>query len=353
MKIVFVCDTLGPGGAERVISSLSNEFSQRGHDVTIIMLSSLADTPFYPLETKIQLAYLHDKNIKRMSPFSKLKLLRINIIKEQPDIVISFLSYVCIYTWLALRKTKIPFIVSERNDPNQRKFLKQLLLNLSFRKASGCVFQTYDALKWYGNKVSEKSLVIYNPVQLTYLPSDNFIRKKQILYVGRLSEQKNVLMLIQSFKLFLEDHDDYILKIIGSGPLKNKLLDEVNKKRLDKNVILCPNSKEWQRDEYNSSLFVLPSNFEGMPNVLAEALCLGMPAVSTNCTIGGPKELKRIFPNQLILSKVGDPISFADAMAKALSNASNNIGVPDKLSINTICNKWICFIENLVLNNNK
>ena len=54
MKILFVCDTMGSGGAERVISILSNSFSYRNHEVSILMLSSKASEPFYNLDKHIK-----------------------------------------------------------------------------------------------------------------------------------------------------------------------------------------------------------------------------------------------------------------------------------------------------------
>ena len=139
MRICFVCDTMESGGAERVIATLSNGFVTRGHDVTILMLSHEANSSFYSLDHRIKLLNLPEK---QKAFLKKAKNLKRAILANKPDIVISFLSYVCIYTWWALRRTKIPYVVSERNDPNQRGKIKQYLLNKSFNRASGCVFQT-------------------------------------------------------------------------------------------------------------------------------------------------------------------------------------------------------------------
>ena len=144
MKIIFVCDTMGSGGAERVISTLSNGFVNRGHNVGIVMLSREATKPFYELDKNIHVKFLKEEYEKKLNFFKKARILKNYIFKNKPDIVISFLSYVCIYTWWALRHSKIPYIVSERNDPNSRSKLKQLLLNKSFKKAAGCVFDVDD-----------------------------------------------------------------------------------------------------------------------------------------------------------------------------------------------------------------
>ncbi len=344
MKIMFICDTMGSGGAERVIATLSNGFVERGHDVSILMLSNEAKEPFYKLDNKIDLLYIENSKARF---FKKAKLIRRVVKNNKPDIVISFLSYVCIYTWWALRHTKIPYIVSERNDPNHRGRLKQYLLNKSFKKASGCVFQTEDAMKWYKKIAKSKSAIIHNPVSLDFVPNDNKKTKKQILYVGRLNEQKNCSMLIDAFDIFSKKNNDYTLKMYGNGHMLDSLLKQVKDTGLEKCVSILPSSKTWQKDEYDSSVFVLSSRFEGMPNVLAEALSLGIPSVSTDCTIGGPRELKKIFPDLLILSKDNDSNSFAEAMERAISLDRQKPNVPECLQTEFIVNKWLDFIKEI------
>ena len=345
MKIVFVCDTLGSGGAERVISTLTNEFIKLGHDVDVVMLSKEADKPFYELDKKVDLTYLLKDTKKDLGFSKKAKLLKKVIISKNPDVVISFLSYVCIYTWWALRKTKIPYVVSERNDPHSRGRIKQLLLNKSFKKACGCVFQTYDALEWYSKITGDKSIVIYNPVKLSYEPEGVARQKKQILYVGRFNEQKNLFMLIDAFKLFSEKHSDYILKMYGDGPLKEPISNYIKDNQLSDRIVLLESSKSWQKEEFDSALFVLPSKFEGMPNVLAEALCLGIPSISTDCPIGGPKELKKLFPNTLSLTADMSPETFAKNMEEGITLNNIQSKIPDELNTQFIAKKWLDFIN--------
>lgn len=347
MHIYFVCDTMGAGGAERVISTLANQFVDKGHRVSICMLSNEADGSFYPLNNSINLFKL--QNFKaEISFFKKAKLLRESILKSNPDIVISFLSYVCIYTWWALRKSKIPYIVSERNDPHRRSRIKQFLLNKSFKKAVGCVFQTEDAYLWYKKIISNRYEIIYNPVTLQFVPHKIDHRKNQVLYVGRLDEQKNVFMLIDAFEIFLKKHNDFVLKIYGDGPLEQQIHDYITNKKLRTNVELRHNSNKWQELEYDSKVFVLPSKFEGMPNALSEALCLGIPCVSTNCPIGGPKELKRVFPNTLILASNVSKEAINKAMEKALNIEVASSIVPSQLSSDKISEQWLVFIDKLI-----
>lgn len=342
MKILFICDTMGAGGAERVISILANSFSLGGHNVSILMIGNDANGSFYKLSDNIVVDCLSSE---KLGFSKKAKRIKKYVLDKQPSVVISFLSYVCIYVWWALRNTKIPYIVSERNDPNNRSRLKQFLLNKSFKHANGCVFQTEDALNWYKKIAKNKSIVIHNPVNLDYCPNSNVETKKQILYVGRLSEQKNCSMLINAFKIFEQNHPGYIFKMYGNGPLEVELRKQIADNILENKVFIVASSKTWQKDEYDSSMFVLGSKYEGMPNVLAEALCLGIPCVSTDCTIGGPKELKHIFPGRLILSKTDNAFDFAKAMEEVLSIKHYKTEIPTELQTEYIANAWITFIE--------
>ena len=336
---------MGSGGAERVIATLSNGFAECGNNVSVLMLSNESNGSFYSLSKGIELSSL---GLESGGFLKKAKAIRKYVLNKKPDIVISFLSYVCIYTWWALRHTKIPYIVSERNDPNQRGKLKQYLLNKSFRKASGCVFQTEDAQKWYSKKNILNSVIIHNPVNLDFVPEKIGNIKNQILYVGRLNEQKNCFMLLEAFKLFSVRHPEFSLKMYGDGPLRDELIKHTTCLELANKVHLLSSSKTWQKDDFDSAMFVLASRFEGMPNVLAEALSLGIPSVSTDCTIGGPKELKKYFPELLVLSETNGAESFALAMEKALKIERKMPEIPTILQKDTIVVEWLKLIENLV-----
>lgn len=336
------------GGAERVISSLANSFADFGHEVSIIMLAKRAKGSFYELSKSIELKALTNNLSKDPSFIKKTKLLKKEVLKSEPDVVISFLSYVCIYTWLALRFTKIPYFVSERNDPNSRGKVKQFLVNRAYKKAAGCVFQTADAKEWYKKIVKDKGTIIYNPVNISYSPKFHEDRIQQVLYVGRFSEQKNCKLLVDAFLKFHEFHEDFCLKMYGDGSKKDEILKQISEFGASEYVHLYGPSKTWQKDEYNSSIFVLPSRFEGMPNVLAEALCLGMPSVSTDCPIGGPKELKKIFPNLLTICEKQEADELAKSMEKALSIKQQNSNIPPELDRNYIAKQWIGFIEGTI-----
>lgn len=350
LNICFVLDSLGSGGAEKVVSTLSNKFCKDGHNVTILLCSSVTNESFYKIEDSINIISCLKSEKERKFKFKRINTLKQKILDINPDVVISFLPHVCIYTYFALKNTKIPLIVSERNDPNQYNFIYKLLLKRIFKKVDGCVFQTKEAMKCYGKKVINKSRIIYNPVLVdeSCFPLKNQNKTKVIISVGRLTEQKNFPLLINSFTEFRKSFPNYELRIYGEGPEKDNLSKLICNNKQENYIFLKGNSKTWHQDEINASLFVITSKFEGMPNALAEAMVLGIPCISSDCPIGGPKELQSLDSNltlftnnnqKELVSKMIDKIRFPS------NNLSNSLNL---LSIDSVSKIWINFIKNIV-----
>ena len=211
------------GGAEKVIATLSNEFSNAGHEVVIIMVSENTNSSFYNLDKKVKLiALCENQDHIRHNIFKKVQLLKINIENEHPDIVVSFLKHIIVYSYFALKHLNIPFVVSERNYPRSYPFYYRLVLKLIFKKANGCVFQTKDSEKWYGVS-KNKAIIIPNPINVLCKNEEHKSKEKVIFSVGRLVKQKNFKLLIKSFYIFSKEHPGFRLRIYGDGPLKARL----------------------------------------------------------------------------------------------------------------------------------
>ena len=103
MRICFCVDSMNAGGAERVAAILSNEFSKIGHQVYLIMVSSLQNKTFYELNNSVIVICLQEERVKKTNPIKRTQLLRGKLKQISPDVVISFLSHINIYTHLASR----------------------------------------------------------------------------------------------------------------------------------------------------------------------------------------------------------------------------------------------------------
>ena len=105
---------------------------------------------------------------------------------------------------------------------------------------------------------------------------------------------------------------------------------------------------------YDSSLFVLSSNFEGMPNALIEAMALGLPVISTDCPCGGPSFLISNKVNG-ILVKVGDKNEIVNAMRFMLNNkekaifmGENAFLLRERLSEQTVNKQWFDYFVSIL-----
>ena len=355
-RIMFICDSMKSGGAEKVISTLSNEMHKQGLRVAILGVADL-DEPksFYPLVDGVRYKTLANGSGKRINPFKRIYMLRKAVEDYEPDAVISFLPNANIYTHLALLFTGVPHIVSERNNPyiDPKGKLARVLKKISFKGADGAVFQTNDAMNFYPKKVQEKGTIIKNPIILSCdRPSDSPIRNKTILAVGRLTKQKNYYNLLDAFKSFNERKNGaYDLRIYGGGPLKEELYSYATKINIVNKVTFMGNDATWHAKEYNDAMYILSSNYEGMPNSLAEAMALGIPSISTDCPTGGSRELIEDGTNGFLVP-VNDPAALCSKMLEINEKTSDYFFLNTRSMVNdyspkATVTKWIEYINNL------
>ena len=355
MKILFLVPSMGYGGAERVISILTNELTRRGHNVGLFLA-----------KPSTQSVYKLDENILLYSP-SKLegaggimKSIRSFTKSFDPDVVVPFLPYQCIYTVFGLLGTKYPVVVCERNDPariqatNVSK-LHYVMRDLSFSMAKGAVFQTVGAQQYFSKSIQKKSTVILNPLDVSALPDIYFgERDKRIVCVGRLTKQKNQTLLIRAFSMIANEFADYKLELYGDGEDKEMLSSLARELNLDGRVVFCGNRKDVLERIKSASLFAFSSDYEGLPNALAEALAIGLPCVSTDCTPGGARMLIENGENGFIVP-VNQPKPLADAMKTLLSDkelsekfSKNAVMLREKASLDRVVDMWEKYLSDMV-----
>lgn len=354
-RVVFTCDTMGNGGAERVIATLANQMSDFGIEIKIVGVADTnAPTSFYRLNDTVDYLSLCSNN-KRINSFKRVIMLR-KLFKElNPDVVISFLPNANVYSWLSLIGTNIPHIVSERNNPYvdpQNKLLRFLKRN-AFYFANGCVFQTNGAKRFFNKKTQKNSIVIPNPISLSYYPNQ-FCDKKEntVLAVGRFFKQKNYRCLVDAFKQFNDSHfNRFTLKIYGDGPLKQEIMDYCKTIGISQYTNFAGSDNDWHSKEFKDAVYVLSSDYEGMPNSLAEAMALGIPSISTDCPCGGPRELIQDGINGFLVG-VNDSAALAKKMDEAIRQKSlvfytNTRNMLYDYSIENTSKKWVAYLKGL------
>lgn len=315
MRIVFFIGSMGRGGAERVISILSNEYAENGWDVDIVMM--LRDEVGYTLHPKIRTISFagqssnYIKNVPHWL-FNIRKYLR----KEKPDRVVSFAGRINALVLTASIGMKIPIIVSERNDPKHDGRGKAMLwyCNKIYHRATKIVFQNRYEQSCFEKSLESKSVVVPNPIQVsTTKCADN--KEFIIATAGRLSPQKNTAMLIDAMELVHKVHPEVKCKIFGDGELRKELQAHINNKKLSDTVTLEGNRKDIHEQLSKCSLFVLTSEFEGLSNALIEAMMIGLPCITTDYP--GADELITDGKNGKIVKR-GDSMALAEIITNVV-----------------------------------
>lgn len=356
-KIMFYINTLRRGGAERVLSNLANKFSENGYRV--IVVTSYADSNEYDLFDSVKRYKLTKKgkkdNILTRNVNRVLKL-RYLIIKENPDVVVSFMAEPNFRAVISTAFLKIPLVISVRNDPDKEyngKINKLLAINL-FKKVNGCVFQTEDAKKWFPQKIQNKSRIILNQVEEKFYNKKCLGPRCDIVSVGRLENQKNHKLLIKAFSMIESDFNDDKLKIYGDGRMLEELELYAESLGISNKVKFLGSVSNIQNEINKAKLFVLSSDYEGMPNALMEAMAMGIPCISTDCPSGGPRELFRGDGKYLVC--VNDAVGLAKKMRQFLANeklldeVSNEMRKnAEKFKPDIIFEEWEDYLTSIVL----
>jgi glycosyltransferase involved in cell wall biosynthesis len=285
---------------------------------------------------------------------SKTTILRtvINLhkfIKENKyDVAVAFLSPSQLRLALACQGTKTKLLFSQRGDPyhsSQRKGLLNTITNKAFLFADYYVFQTIGARDYYGSRIRDRSTIIPNPVVKIRANTEQIIRDKRIVNVARLDiYQKRQDLLIQAFLESKLAEKDYTLHFYGDGPDEDKLR---LKAEYDKSIIFHGAIHNVIDEIKTASMFVLTSDFEGIPNALIEAMEIGIPCISTKCSPGGAELLINHMYNGLLVD-CGDVegiltamIMYADNPALASEMGERAKGITDVFSEDKIMPMWL------------
>lgn len=351
MRIVLFTGGFEYGGAQRVLCNLANAFaSNKKNDVTIIMATYAAPTYFVADNVKL-INGLNWKNY--LDGVLKLK----SCLKElKPDIIISFAVQYNIAMCIANFRLKSKVIISERNDPKSmphQKYLK-FLRWLTYRFSHGYVFQTEDARDYFGKKIIRKSTVISNPLYLTDDIPELTKREHIIISASRYVPQKNLSILIKAFTENSSKYPDWKLEMYGDGPEGKNLIDLVEQYGMEEKIKVNSATSEIHEVMRKSSIFVLTSNFEGMPNSLMEAMGEGAACISTDCPCGGPKYLIKNGVSGYLIS-VGDSKELAQKLDLLMGNdelrnqiSMEAVKIRDRLSPEIIINSWMDYIYSVM-----
>ncbi len=370
MKIMFICMSMGKGGAERVIMSLANELSGK-NDISIVTLMNCEDA--YKLNPTVKRVRVdkagHNGGFRLKKLFKKISLVRQRrlrkiIMAEKPDTVIAFLPEPSLRLMLAGKLSPkirtIPTIVSVRNDPKQeyKNPLIRFLAKRLYKNVGGMVYQTEDAKNYFDGIIKTKNqVIISNPIHRSILvePKSDAVRKDVIVSVGRLEPQKNQELLIKAFCGISDaERHGYILEIYGEGALRGPLEKLIGELGAEKKVFLKGRTDDVAQKLNNSKIFVFSSLYEGLPNALLEAMATGLPCISTDCPCGGPRSLIENGKNGLLVENNNEK-DLREAICRLINDvdlrkkiAKNALAIRKSNDIMVIVDKWKDIISRVV-----
>lgn len=324
-KIILYCSSLTKGGTERVVVNLAEFLNSRGIAVTMVTQHQFENE--YTLPESIprifsEITEAEKKNGRIGNFFARYMKLRRIWKSQRPDCIISFIGKNNIMAVGAAFFTGIPVFVSVRGEPacEYYSFGLRFFAKTLFYFSSGVIVQTEPAKKFFPSYIRKKAIILKNPLNPSFIrPRFEGKRDGRIVAVGRVDSNKNHEMIIRAFSKIADEFPCTSLNIYGEGECREKLQKLTEKLGISDRVCLPGLVTDVPEKIYRSSIFVLSSNSEGMPNALLEAMCLGIPCISTDCPCGGPGELIKDGINGFLVP-VGDEDALADKLRILLTD---------------------------------
>jgi len=319
MRILCVIDSLGSGGAQRQLVNLAIGFKEKGHNVSFLVYHR---DEFYEQTLKENNISIYE--IIESNYFKRLMKMRRYIRKGNFDAVLSFLeapNFICEIAGLPTRKWKL--IVGERSaNPNILKSPKLRIYRWFHLLADLVVANSHENIKMV-RKINpflskEKCHVIYNildsnvwKMQLNYIPFNN--HKFNLLIAASISNTKNLHGLIEAVNFLPESYKNK-LKInwygnVGDLDYFYKAQQKIKDYKIDEIFSFLEPTHDIIRQMYLSDAIGLFSFYEGLPNVICEAMAIEKPIICSNVS-----DLPLLLNNRYLLI---DPYS-ASSIAASL-----------------------------------
>lgn len=325
MKIIQITSYYPPriGGMQNTVREISERLARRGHDIEVY--TSDIEIKNHRLKSKknLKINYLRGFNIANTAIIPSLFFRLLKIPKNSLMHVHTPRPFTAEVTYLISKIRNIPYVAHVHGDvepsgkfgfllPIYKKYLWKIVLRNAKRVI--CLSEGYEKFvnKRYG---VTKILIVPNGVNEKFfikrIKSKNKIT--QLLFVGRLAKEKNLPRLIEAHSLMKQPA---ILHIVGEGNKKEEIIKLINDKKLNNVFVHGKKTGKGLLDFYrNADVFVLSSNYEGLPLTVLEAMAAGVPVVASD--VIGIQELVR---NIGILVSPPTPQNFAKELDKLINN---------------------------------
>lgn len=312
MKIIQVMPEFGLAGAEVMAENLAYGLKAEGHEVLIISFYCMHTAITDRLEKNgIRIEYLGKKKGFDLSIVFKMRKI---MKKFRPDIVHTH-RYVLPYAFLASARLNVKRVHTVHNVAEKEVPQKQLPMQKVLFKKFGVIPVAITPLTqksiedYYGLNQSEVTLV-YNGIDLTQCiakKNTQIDSQIKILHVGRFAPQKNHEMMVEAFADVVKDYPKCELDLVGDGDLVDSVKQKVTELGIEEKVHFVGLLDKVYEKMSESDIFILPSNYEGMPITLIEAMATGLPIVAT--AVGGVPDMIEDGKSGLLVGVTKDKIA--------------------------------------------
>lgn len=352
MKILYVITGLGQGGAERVVCDLANSMFEKGHEVKIAYLTGNVLTK--PIHSEIELVNINLNSLMSL-PLAYQKLSK-TIKNYQPDIVHTHMIHANLFTRLVRIIIPIKKLICTAHSANEGGKLRMGLYRMTHFLSDITTNVSNVASNAYVEKkaVPKNGIItIYNGVNFNNFKYDSLARlnietelylesgTKIILAVGRFHYAKNYPNLLNAINIFKENYPfSFKLLIAGDGELRIEIEKLIHQLDLSNEVILLGRRNDIPKLMSACDVFVLSSDYEGLPTVLIEALGCQAHVISTQ--VSGAQEIISDYGS---IVPVKNPELLSKAIKDTLSNQNKNLlgchYAKAKFELDIISEKWL------------
>ncbi|MDO5667108.1 MAG: glycosyltransferase family 4 protein [Alcaligenaceae bacterium] len=354
-RILLYIPSLRGGGAERVAVELARRWAYDGHEV-IFLTQSEPTTDAYQLDSRVQRVSLNTfAKVGFFGHLTQITRLRRELKRYRPDVVVSFMTSASIFAIIAAMALPCKVIATEHAYPPFQKLSGawKRLRKFFYPKAAQVVTLTQATADYLKKAIPKaKFSVIPNAVQWPLDMHEPEIQmhkaagRKWLLGVGRLHRVKGFDLLIDSFAKFADAYPDWDLLILGEGPERDNLAQQIERAGLQQRAFLVGRVGNMQWWYTKGDLFVLSSRSEGLSNSLQEAMSCGLPCVAFDCDVG-PRELIRHEIDGYLIEQSESVDSLSEGIVKLINDpermldySKRAVDMRDRYSMRRISGMW-------------